>query len=106
VLFYNYRIHLQLLIRGIIKVHTNDELWQDHCMKIEGKSINDYNTKYPPGKKINNPLDVKRTKDIHFALLELIPESIEYLKLRDEPNRVRALFTKENDEWNKTFLIP
>ncbi len=81
VLFYNYRINLQLLICGVIKVHSNNELWQDHCIKIEGKSINDYNTKYSPGKKINNPLDVKRTQDLNFAVLELIPESIEYLKL-------------------------
>lgn len=106
VLFYDYRISLQVMLRGIIKVHTNDDLWQDHRLKIEGRSINDYNTKYPPGKKINNPLDVMRTEEINFAVLELIPESIEYLKLRDEPNRVRAIFTKENEDWNKTFIIP
>ncbi len=105
-LFYNYRIQLQVIIRGIMKIHTNDELWQDHRLKVEGRSINDYNTKYSPGKLINNPLDVKRTQEINFAVLEFKPESIEYLKLRDEPNRLRALFTKENDEWKKTFLIP
>jgi len=106
VLFYDYRIKLQLIIKGIIKVHSNDELWQDHCIKIEGRSINDYNTQYPPGKKINNPLAVKRTQEINFAVLELSPESVEYLKLRDEPNRIRAIFTKENEDWKKTFLIP
>ncbi len=106
VLFYNYKISLQVIIRGIVKVHTNDDLWQDHRLKIEGRSINDYNTKYPPGKKINNPLAVTRTEEINFAVLEFIPESIEYLKLRAEPNRIRAIFTKENKEWDKTFLIP
>lgn len=106
VLFYDYRVRLQVIIRGIVKVHTNDELWQDHRLKIEGRSINDYNTQYPPGKKINNPLDVKRTQEINFAVLELEPETIEYLKLRDEPNRIRAIFNKENEEWVKTFLIP
>lgn len=106
VLFYDYKICLQVIIRGIIKVHNNDDLWQDHRLKIEGRSINDYNTKYSPGKKINNPLDVKRTQEINFAVLELVPESIEYLKLRVEPNRIRAIFTKENEEWDKTFLIP
>lgn len=106
VLFYDYRVRLQVIIRGIIKVHNNDDLWQDHRLKIEGRSINDYNTKYSPGKRINNPLNINRTEDINFAVLELLPESIEYLKLRDEPNRIRAIFNKENEEWNKTFLIP
>lgn len=106
VLFYDHRIRLQVIIRGILKIHSNNELWQDHCIKIEGRSINDYNTFYPPGKKINNPLAVKRTQEINFAVLELVPENIEYLKLRDEPNRIRAVFTKENEEWTKTFLIP
>lgn len=105
-LFYNYKIKLQVILRGIIKIHSNDELWQDHRLKVEGRSINDYNTKYPPGKIINNPLDVRRTQDLNFCVLELIPENIEYLKLRDEPNRLRAVFTLENDKWNKTFLIP
>jgi len=106
VLFYDHRIKLQVIIRGILKIHSNDELWQDHCIKIEGRSINDYNTLYPPGKKINNPLAVKRTQEINFAVLELLPQNIEYLKLRDEPNRIRAVFTKENEEWIKTFVIP
>lgn len=106
VLFYDHRIKLQVIIRGIIKIHSNDEIWEDHCIKIEGRSINDYNTLYPPGKKINNPLAVKRTQKINFAVLELVPENMEYLKLRDEPNRIRAVFTKENEEWNKKFLIP
>lgn len=106
VLFYNYRIHLQVILRGMVKLHTNDELWEDHMLKVEGRNINDYNTKYPPGKRINNPLDVTRTEEINFAVLELIPETIEYLKLRVEPNRVRAIFTRENEEWNKTFIIP
>ncbi len=106
VLFYNYKINLQVIIRGIVKVHTNDELMQDHKLMVEGRSINDYNTKYSPGKKINNPLAVKRTQEINFAVLELVPESIEYLKLRDEPNRIRAVFSKEDEKWHKNFLIP
>lgn len=106
VLFYDHRVKLQVIIRGIIKVHTHNELWQDHCIKIEGRSINDYNSQYPPGKKINNPLAVNRTEEMNFAVLELIPDRIEYLKLRDEPNRIRAVFNKENEEWDKTFLIP
>ncbi len=75
-------------------------------LKIEGKSINDYNTKSPPGKKIKNPLSVSRTTDLNFALLELKPDFIEYLKLKTDPNRVRAIFKKNEEEWDKTFLVP
>lgn len=105
-LFYNSDINLQIFISGKIHLHTDDELWQDHMHKIDGRAINDYNTKSPPGKAIKNPIDVTRTRDINFALLELIPETIEYLKLRAEPNRLRALFTKTTEDWDKTFLIP
>lgn len=105
-LFYNPAIKLQILVSGKILLHTDDELWQDHRQKIDGRAINDYNTKSPPGKPIKNPVEVTRSRDINFALLELIPDSIEYLKLRAEPNRMRALFTKTADNWDKTFLIP
>lgn len=106
VVFYNYLLHLQIFLRGQIITHTNDKLWEDHRLKIDGRSVNDYNTKYPPGKKIKNPMAVTRTNDLNFAVLELVPEGIEYLKLRAEPNRLRAQFIKKEEEWEKTFLIP
>ncbi|QED37499.1 pyridoxamine 5'-phosphate oxidase [Antarcticibacterium arcticum] len=106
VLFYNPVLQLQIFIRGRIVIHNQGKLWDDHRVKIEGRSLQDYNTQYAPGKHIKNPLDVKRTQDLNFALLELKPEVVEYLKLRIEPNRLRALFTKKEGEWEKTFLIP
>tara|TARA_R100000935_G_scaffold58144_2_gene94119 strand:+ start:262 stop:813 length:552 start_codon:yes stop_codon:yes gene_type:complete len=106
VLFYNPVLHLQIFISGTIVIHKQGKLWDDHRGKIEGRSLQDYNTQYAPGKHIKNPLGVKRTEDLNFALLELKPEVIEYLKLRIEPNRLRALFTKKEEGWEKTFLIP
>lgn len=105
-LFYNQNIYLQVFVRGIITIHENNDLWQDHFFNIEGRSVHDYNTKYAPGKKIKNPLEVIRTENINFAVLEMVPHSIEYLKLRAEPNRLRALFNKKDGVWEKTFLIP
>lgn len=106
VVFYNPVLHLQVFLRGKIITHTDDKLWETHRLKIDGRSVNDYNTKYPPGKKIKNPLSVKRTNDLNFALLEFVPAAVEYLKLRAEPNRLRASFRKKNEEWEMTFLIP
>jgi pyridoxine/pyridoxamine 5'-phosphate oxidase len=106
VLFYNPSIQLQIFICGKIKIHSEDSLWNDHFMNIEGRSINDYNTQYAPGKPIKNPIAVTRTKDLNFAVLELIPDTIEYLKLREEPSGIRAIFKLQDQEWNKTFLVP
>ncbi len=106
VLFYNHSVQLQIFLSGIFKIHLEDSLWNDHVVNIEGKSINDYNTQYAPGKPIKNPIAVTRTKDLNFAVLELIPDTIEYLKIRDEPGRIRAVFKLKDEEWEKTFLIP
>lgn len=106
VLFYNPIIRLQVFIRGKMQIHTHDELWETHRLKIEGRAINDYNTLYAPGKKIKNPVSVTRTTDLNFALLELQPDVVEYLKLREEPNRLRAIFRRNQDEWEKTYLVP
>lgn len=106
VLFYNPSIQLQIYLSGEFKIHSEDSLWDDHYRNIEGRSINDYNTKYPPGKPIKNPIEVTRTKELNFAVLELIPDTIEYLKLREEPSRIRAIFKQKDEAWEKTFLIP
>lgn len=105
-LFYNPIKKLQIFLHGKIEIHCDDEIWEDHRVKIDGKAINDYNTKYPPGKTIKNPVDVIRTNDLHFAVLELIPDTIEYLKLKAELNRLRAIFKKTEDNWDKTYLVP
>lgn len=106
VVFYNPASQLQIFLRGSISIHTRDEIWQDHMLKIDGRAVNDYNTMSPPGKKIKNPISVRRTENLNFAVLELIPDTIEYLKLRAEPNRLRAVFNKTEDNWEMTFLVP
>lgn len=105
-LFYNSITKLQVFIKGEIEIHCDDEIWEDHKLRIEGKAINDYNTLYPPGKPIKNPVDVNRTKNLNFAVLELKPDFIEYLKLKAELNRLRAVFHKKNEDWEKTYLVP
>lgn len=106
VLFYNQKIALQVFIQGNFKIHTNSKIWKQHVGKVEGKSIYDYNTKYPPGKVIKNPFNINRTDDINFAVLELTPNVIEYLKLKPDTNHLRAMFSKEEDNWEKHFLVP
>lgn len=106
VLFYNPKNNLQIYLSGNVRIHEDTPIWTEHFLTIEGRSLNDYNTKDAPGKPIKNPIDLRRTKNINFAVLEFIPESIEYLKLRQEPNRIRAYFELRDQEWEKTFLVP
>lgn len=106
VLFYDRLTALQVFIQGSFEIHTNSKTWKQHKGKVEEKSIYDYNTKYPPGKVIKNPFNVNRTDDINFAVLELKPNVIEYLKLKPDTNHLRALFKKEEDTWEKCFLVP
>lgn len=106
VLFYNPLNNLQISLCGKVVIHEDTQIWTDHYISIEGRSLNDYNTEDPPGKPIRNPLNVRRTKNINFAVLEFVPDCIEYLKLRQEPNRIRAYFELQDKEWKKTFLVP
>lgn len=106
VLFYNPKNKLQIYLCGNIRIHEDTQIWTEHFLSIEGRSLNDYNTEDAPGKPIKNPIDLRRTKKINFAVIEFIPECIEYLKLRQEPNRIRAYFELRDQEWKKTFLVP
>jgi len=106
VLFYHPQKNLQLILKGKIKIYKNNEDYHNHKSNIEGKAVNNYNTRLAPGKKLNNPFNISRTTDLYFALLELRTESIEFLKIRKDPNHLRALFTKVDGEWEKTFLVP
>jgi hypothetical protein len=105
-LFYDPKTQLQLIFKGDILVHTNNELWEEHKDKIEGKSINNYNTLLAPGKPIKNPLSVERTEKLHFGLLEFKPMRMEILKLKQDSNHLRARFRLEEGVWKQTFLVP
>ena len=105
-LFYDPRTQLQLIIKGTILVHTNDENWEEHRDKIDGKSVNNYNTLLAPGKPIKNPLRVERTDKLNFGLLEFVPVRMEYLKLKEDSNHLRARFRFVEGVWKQTFLVP
>ena len=105
-LFYNPKAQLQVIIKGTILIHTHNEEWEEHKEKIDGKAVNNYNTLFPPGKTIKNPLKVERTKKLNFAILEFIPARIEYLKIKEDSNHLRARFRLEDGIWKETFLVP
>jgi pyridoxine/pyridoxamine 5'-phosphate oxidase len=105
-LFYNPEIKLQLFIQAEAKVITSGEIYEYHKQRIDGRSMNDYNTSSAPGKRIKNPFSVDRNDELHFALLQLKPKLIEYLKLKPDTNHLRAIFEAKDGEWEKSFLVP
>lgn len=105
-IFYDPKIQLQLIFKGEIIIHTNNELWDEHKSKIEGNSINNYNTQLAPGKPIKNPFSVERAEKLHFGLLEFKPLRMEVLKLKKDSNHLRARFWLEEGIWKQTFLVP
>lgn len=106
VLFYNPKKSLQLIIKGEIEIIVRGENWGDHKSKIEGKSTNDYNSKLSPGEAVKNPFILNRSDELNFSLLEFKPLSIEYLKLKNNTNHLRAVFNLNEDNWEETFLVP
>jgi len=105
-LFYDPKTQLQLVFKGTILIHTNDEAWEEHKDSIDGKAVNNYNTLLPPGKPIKNPLRVERIDKLHFGLLEFMPTRMEYLKLKQDSNHLRARFRLDEGIWKQTFLVP
>lgn len=105
-LFYDRNNKLQLFVQGEIAVITSGEIYEHHRQRIDGRSVNDYNTLSPPGKRIKNPFSVTRNEDLHFALLKMHPQLIEYLKLKPDTNHLRAIFELKEGEWDKSFLVP
>lgn len=105
-LFYDPKTQLQLVFKGNILVHTDDEIWEEHKDKIDGKAVNNYNTLLPPGKPIKNPFSVERTKNLNFGLLEFKPTKMEFLKLKEDSSHLRARYKLDEGIWKQTFLVP
>jgi len=105
VLFYHPKKRLQIQVKGEMKLITSGKTYEDYWSRIQGASKKDFSTEKAPGSIITNPEDVEYAENENFfCVLKLVPSEIEYLQLKS-PNRVRALFTKE-DNWEGCFLNP
>lgn len=105
-LFYDPKNKLQVIFNGLVHIHTDSEQWEINRNKIDGNAVNNYNSFMAPGKPIKDPFSIKRTKKIHFGVLEFVPKRIEILKLRTDYNHLRARFRLVDGEWKKTYLVP
>lgn len=105
-LFYHPKKLLQLKIEGKAEIITDPDILQKYWSGVQPKSRKDYTTVSTPGKPISNPDEVEYLEDRnHFTIVEVIPQKIEYLKLK-RPNHLRILYSKEDGNWDGQFLTP
>lgn len=107
VLFYHPVKLLQISISGRAKIILKGTEYEEAWNSIPLKSRKDYTTIQSPSRPIKSPDAVSYDNEVpNFALIKIIPETIEYLQLK-RPNHLRALFTKnEKEEWEGSFLCP
>ena len=108
-LFYNNKQGLQIYFNTTSTIHQKNDLTKKYWHGIVGTSSENYTTKYPPGSPINNideghKID-KDLKDKYFSIIELCPIKMSVLQLRRD-GHVRASFTKINNEWKGSFIVP
>ncbi|NAY93157.1 pyridoxamine 5'-phosphate oxidase family protein [Muricauda sp. JGD-17] len=105
-LFYHPKKLFQLKVEGKGQLVTDRQLIENHWKNVPTKARRDYTVFIPPGSTIKSPeaIDYLQDKN-HFAIVNLIPQKFEYLKL-GRPNHTRVQFLPHGNIWKGTYLIP
>ena len=108
-LFYNNKQGLQIYFSALSTIHQNNELTKKYWQGIVGTSSENYTTIHPPSSPINNigeghKID-KDLNDKHFSIIELSPINMNILQL-SRNGHIRANFSKINNKWEGTFIVP
>ena len=108
-LFYNNKQGLQIYLSTLSTIHQNNELTKKYWQGIMGTSSENYTTIYPPSSPINNigeghKID-KDLEDKHFSIIELCPINMSILQL-SRSGHIRANFSKINNKWEGSFIVP
>ena len=76
---------------------------------IVGTSSENYTTIYPPSSPINNIDEGHKTEkdlnDKHFSIIELCPINMSVLQLSRD-GHIRTNFSKVNNGWEGSFIVP
>ena len=105
-LFYHPRKLMQVQLQGKARMVTDPESLAQIWKVIPLSSRKDYTTHIAPGTVISSPEEVEYlSSNNHFCMVEIVPNSIEYLRLK-RPNHIRVKFVRENENWNGKFLVP
>lgn len=105
-LMYHPKKLLQVKIEGVAELVNNEARLKNTWNNTPPNNKREYITTDCPSSKISNPGDIEYLEDNNFfAMIEIVPKKIEYLKLK-RPNHIRVAFEKEKSGWNSTFLVP
>lgn len=105
-LFYHPKKLIQVQIEGLAHIQENPEMLRRIWQNIPPSSKKDYTSVFPPGLPINGHENVEYLSDQHhFCMIEIIPQRIEYLRLK-RPNHIRLEFIKKDNDWKGNFLVP
>ena len=108
-LFYNNKQGLQIYFSTLSTIHQNNELTKKYWQGIVGTSPENYTTIYPPSTPINNIGEGHKTdkdlNDNHFSIIELCPFNMSILQL-SRNGHIRANFSKINNKWEGSFIVP
>ena len=108
-MFYNNKQGLQIYFNTLATIHQNNELTKKYWQGIVGTSSENYTTIYPPSTPINNIGEGHKTdkdlNDNHFSIIELCPFNMSILQL-SRNGHIRANFSKINNKWEGSFIVP
>jgi pyridoxine/pyridoxamine 5'-phosphate oxidase len=107
--FYNPKQRVQLRIQAKAIIHHQNSLASAYWTKVQGDAQKAYTSTLAPGSKIESPeqaFEWAEEMNFHFfAVLELIPQSIEGLQL-DRLNHLRINFSIKQENWEGEWLVP
>ncbi|MCX2678422.1 pyridoxamine 5'-phosphate oxidase family protein [Galbibacter sp. EGI 63066] len=105
-LFFDYSQMLQLKVDGIAYLEQDEKLIKKAWKQTKTEAKKDYTTDMAPGTKIKDPEMIERLESVnYFSIVHIIPKKIEYLQLK-KTEHLRALFSREDDSWEGSFLVP
>lgn len=101
IIFYHPGKMLQIRMLGKTKIHSDGSLFDTH-FEIACQNSGDYNSKQGPGEPIG---DGSKGHEMHFCLLEFVPEKIDILLLQKE-GHIRAAYETKEGCWDGKLLTP
>lgn len=108
-LFYNNKQGLQIYFNTVSTIHQNNELTKKYWQGIVGTSSENYTTILPPSTPINTIHEGHKTEknlsDKYFSIIEFCPINMNVLQLSRD-GHIRANFSKVNNEWEGSFIVP
>ncbi|MFD2202336.1 pyridoxamine 5'-phosphate oxidase family protein [Shivajiella indica] len=107
--FYHDIERVQVRVKGVAEIHQRDDLTTEFWSKIPEESKKSYNSISSPGSIISSPSLAyewrKELDDAYFTVIKVEPLTIEVLQLNGVEH-IRALFVKNDREWEMNWLAP